>query len=128
MKLGWKAKGRKKEQGLNKEEADYQSEIDRRIHIGEILWRSEHGAVNFRLAAKTFYRPDWLVLNAAMELEVHEYKGGWFAQDNKSRTKIAAEIYPLRFIIVRQLTKEKGEDKEVWRARKAATPWIFEEV
>lgn len=128
MGLGWKAKGRKKEQGLNNLEAAYQAELDRRIFIGELLWRSEHGALNFRLADKCFYRPDFLVLNAEMELEVHEVKGGWFAADNKSRTKIASELYPLRFLIVRQPTKEKSEDKDVWRARKAAQPWIYGET
>lgn len=110
----WRAKGRKKEQGLNKLEQAYQDELDRRIAAGEYLWRSVHGAVNLRLADKCFYRPDYFVLNAAMELEVHEVKGGWFPSDNKARTKIAAEIYPFRFLLI---TRPRVKD-----------PWQYEEL
>ena len=56
---------------MNKTEAEYARMLDASMQAGQILfWRFE--AVKVRLADATFYTPDFLVLNAAGELELHE--------------------------------------------------------
>lgn len=52
-----------------------------------------HEPFNIRLAKGTYYKPDFLVVNAKGEIEVHEVKGFW-RDDAKVKIKVAAERVP----------------------------------
>jgi hypothetical protein len=74
------------------------------LRAGEIRgWKFE--AVKLRLADKTFYTPDFLVVLKDGSLEFHETKGFW-RDDARVKIKVAAELYPMfRFAA---LKKKKG--------------------
>lgn len=58
----------------------------------------------FKLADNTFYTPDFAVMLASSELQCHEVKGFW-TDDARVKIKVAADIYPIKFIAVK---KSKG--------------------
>ena len=68
---------------------------------GKILWYSFEG-ITLRLADRTTYTPDFVVMLANGELEMHEVKGFW-TDDAKVKVKVAAEKFPFRFIAVRMV-------------------------
>lgn len=73
---------------------------------GEIAeWWYE--AVTFKLAPDTRYTPDFLVQLADGTLECHECKG-FFEDHAKVKIKVAATMYPHRFVLVRKLAKTDG--------------------
>lgn len=89
---------------MNKTEAAYADHLTLLKHAGEIEW-FKFEAMKFRLADKTFYTPDFIVLLRDGFLEAHEVKGHW-EDDARVKIKVAASIYPLKFIAI---TKEKTE-------------------
>lgn len=88
---------------MNKTEKEYQSLLEKRKFTGEVAWYAFEG-IKFRLADGTFYTPDFPVMLADGTMEIHEVKGYW-KDDAKVKIKVAAELYPFRFIAV---YKEKG--------------------
>ncbi|MDA8485141.1 DUF1064 domain-containing protein [Pseudomonas resinovorans] len=105
----YQALGRLKAGAMNKTEAEYDRLLARRLAAGEILWYRFEG-VKLRLADKTFYTADFFVMNAANELEVHEVKGFW-TDDARVKTKVAADQYPFRFLGI-----TKGKRGAGWEA------------
>jgi hypothetical protein len=97
---------------MNKTEAQYVDEVLRpRLCANEILgWKFE--CVKLKLAKRTFYTPDFLVLTPE-QLEFHETKGFW-EEDARVKIKVAATLYPwARFLAVqRKGGVWKGEDIE----------------
>jgi hypothetical protein len=73
---------------------------------GQILWHKFDG-IKLRLADNTFYTPDFAVLAADGVMELHEVKGFW-QDDARAKIKIAAAIYPFRFIAVMAKPKREG--------------------
>jgi len=100
------ALGRLKTGAMNKTEAAYAGALELRRAAGEILWFKFEG-LKFRLADNTFYTPDFTVMLAGGALEAHEVKGYW-EDDARAKIKIAADMYPLRFIAVQVLPKSAG--------------------
>lgn len=100
------ALGRLKTGALNKTEQLYQTELERRKALGEVLWHRFEG-VKLRLADNTFLTIDFAVMVADGTLEMHEVKGYWH-DDAKAKTKIASSMYPFRFIAVRPEAKKRG--------------------
>ena len=94
------ALGRMKKGRMNKTEQDYARILELRKSAGEILW-FEFEPVKFRLADKTFYEPDFMVMLKTGEIEIHEVKGFWM-DDAKVKIKCAAEKFPFRFIAVQK--------------------------
>lgn len=94
---------------MNKTEARYQQEvIEPRLRSGE--YRSARfEAIKLRLADRTFYTPDFAVVNDATgEIELHEVKGYW-EEDARVKIKVAAHQYPeYRFIAIQH---QKGQWK-----------------
>ena len=43
------------------------------------------------------------MLLANGELEVHEVKGGFITDDGRVKVKVAAELFPARFLIVQKV-------------------------
>lgn len=98
-----KARVETNDRGMNKTEAAYAEELNVRLLAGEIAWyRFE--AVKLRLAKKTFYTPDFMVILADGEVQFHEVKGFW-RDDARVKIKVAAEQFPFTFVAVQ---KAKG--------------------
>lgn len=100
------ALGRLKTGQLNKTEARYAEHLKQRKRAGEVAWFKFEG-VKLRLADNTFLTPDFAVMLASGEMEMHEVKGFW-EDDARAKTKIAADMYPFRFIAVTAKTKKAG--------------------
>jgi len=76
---------------MNKTEHAYSQRLDLLKAAGQVV-RWEFEPLNFRLAPRTYYRPDFLVVTDEC-MEVHEVKGFW-EDDAKVKFKVAAEMYP----------------------------------
>lgn len=92
---------------MNKLEESYSKELERRRLAGEIhAWAFE--PMNFRLAHRCYYKPDFMVIMADGTVEFHEAKGH-FEEQSKVRTKVVAEKHPwFVFRLVRRLPKKQG--------------------
>ena len=85
---------------MNKTEKAYELHLKKMLNDGIILWY-KFEAIKFRLADRTYYTPDFLVLNGRNELEVHEVKGSpaIFLDDAKVKVKACADMYPMIFLV-----------------------------
>ena len=100
------ALGRLKAGTRNKLEAEYEQELKLRQAVGQVAWfRFEW--LKLRLADNTFYTPDFAVMLASGAMECHEAKGFW-TDDARAKIKIAADMYPFRFIAIKKLPKRDG--------------------
>ena len=100
------ALGRLKTGAMNKTEAAYEAHLALLQHAGEIQWRKFEG-MKLRLADNTFYTPDFAVMSADGVIECHEVKGFW-QDDARAKIKVAADLYPFRFLAVRVKPKKEG--------------------
>lgn len=98
------ALGRLKKGTMNKTEVEYAKILDVRKFAGEIEWYAFEG-ITFRLAANTRYTPDFVVMLAGGAMECHEVKGYWM-DDARAKIKIAADLFPFRFIALKKVKKE----------------------
>ncbi|RTM13912.1 MAG: DUF1064 domain-containing protein [Bradyrhizobiaceae bacterium] len=96
---------------MNKTEQAYSDYLQALQNVGEILWFKFEG-IKLRLADNTFLTADFFVLTKESFLEVHEVKGFWH-DDARAKTKIAAAMYPFRFISVKARAKKHGGGWEV---------------
>jgi hypothetical protein len=85
---------------MNKTEAAYDTHLWNLRHAGKIAWHKFEG-IKLRLADNTFLTIDFPVLTDAMMLEMREVKG-FMRDDAAVKLKVAASIYPFRFILVRK--------------------------
>ena len=85
---------------MNQTEARYAGYLDGMRHTGEVVaWAYE--AMKLRLADKTFYTPDFVVIRADGGIELHEVKGHW-EDDARVKIKVAATQHPwFRFLAVK---------------------------
>lgn len=105
-KTKMQALGRLKAGSLNKTEAAYQDHLEALRRAGRVAWFKFEG-VKLRLADNTFYTPDFAVMLANGEIEMHEVKGFW-QDDARAKIKIAADMYPFRFVAVKVQAKKDG--------------------
>ena len=105
------ALGRLKKGEMNKTEERYAGILDLRKMAGEVVhyWFE---SIKLRIGDNCFYEPDYLVLLASGELEVHEVKGGHITEDGLVKFKAAQTMYPFRF---RLMQWKEGE----WTERKS---------
>lgn len=103
--------GRLKAGAMNKTEQAYANQLEMRLRAGEIAWYRFEG-IKLRLADKTFYTPDFAVMQANGELELHEVKGFW-TDDARVKTKVAADQYPIRIIAVSARKASAGGGWEI---------------
>ncbi len=90
-----KARGIRKQPGqMNGLETRYSQVLEARKSSDVEWWAFE--AIKLRLAKKTFYTPDFLVMLKDGTLEVHEVKGFW-EDDARVKIKVAASLFPFRF-------------------------------
>jgi hypothetical protein len=100
------ALGRLKTGQRNKTELAYEQHLTRQQQAGEIAWFRFEG-VKLRLADNTFYTPDYAVMRSDGLMEMHEVKGIW-TDDARVKIKVAAEMYPFRFLAVKVRPKRDG--------------------
>ncbi|MBW8282499.1 MAG: DUF1064 domain-containing protein [Rhizobium sp.] len=100
------ALGRLKVGAMNKTEAAYSALLDGLCATGEVLWFKFEG-VKLRLADNTFYTPDFAVMLSSGVMEMHEVKGFW-QDDARVKIKVAADLYPFRFIAAVPQKKKDG--------------------
>lgn len=103
------ALGRMKAGKQNGTEKAYAAHLEGWKRSGGLLWYAFEG-VKVRLADNTFYTPDFAVMRSNGELEMHEVKGFW-TDDARVKIKVAASLYPFRFIAIRK-TKAGWETEE----------------
>lgn len=106
---GMLALGRLKAGAQNKTELAYEEFLKRLVQAGQVAWFKFEG-VKLRLADNTFYTPDYAVMLTNGQMEMHEVKGARaiFQDDAKVKVKVAAEIYPFRFLVAYPPTKKNG--------------------
>lgn len=94
------ALGRLKAGTMNKTERAYSDWLRRRLMTGEVAWYRYEG-IKVRLADNTFYTPDFAVMLASGEMQLHEVKGARsiFHDDARAKVKITAEMYPFAVIV-----------------------------
>lgn len=100
------ALGRLKAGAMNKTEQAYAADLELARAAGAVAWFKFEG-VKLRLADSTFYTPDFAVMLADGQLEMHEVKGFW-EDDARVKIKVAAELYPFRFVAVTARAKKHG--------------------
>lgn len=107
------ARGRKRPTpgSMNKTEEAYSVHLDFMLRRGEIEW-FQFEAIKLRLADKTFYTPDFLVMANDGTLEAHEVKGHW-EDDARVKIKVAAANFPFKFIAIKPKAKKNGGGWEV---------------
>jgi hypothetical protein len=92
---------------MNKTEAAYvASVLEPGKQSGAVLWYKFEG-VKLRLADNTFLTVDLFVMLADGTLEAHEIKGHW-QDDARAKIKIAADLYPFKFLAVQAVAKKRG--------------------
>jgi hypothetical protein len=100
--------GRGKHQAgsMNKLETRYAQHLELRRMVGEIRrWTFE--PMKLRIAVRTFYTPDFLVVLADGMLELHEVKGHW-EDDARVKIKAAARLFPeIQFVAITRPRKLK---------------------
>jgi hypothetical protein len=107
LKTLWKrsARGVRRIPGqMNKLEQAYAQELGKLQAAGLVAWFA-FDCLKLRLAEKTFYEPDFLVMLADGTLEIAEVKGHW-EDDARVKIKVAAALFPFRF---RAIRRERGE-------------------
>lgn len=105
------ALGRLKHGQMNKTETAYAAHLEELKRRGDILWY-EFESIKLRLADNTFYTPDFAVMRADGEIEMHEVKGFW-QDDARVKIKVSADKFPFRFIAIRAESKKNGGDWKV---------------
>ncbi len=100
MKAAFYALGRKprsQARQMNKTEAEWAGMLEARRIAGELLyWAYE--PIKLRLADSTHYTPDFLVVLAGGEMQLHEVKGAFVTDDARVKFKLAAEHFPARLV------------------------------
>ncbi len=106
-RLKMNARGVRRQPGvMNNLEADYALQLEARRLTGDVIAYA-FDALKLRLADNTFYTPDfWVMLNNG-EIEIHEVKGHW-EDDARVKIKVAAALFPFRFIAVTRPSKSIG--------------------
>ena len=76
---------------MNKTEAAYAEDLEMRRNLGLLAaWWFE--ALKFRLTDKTWYAPDFMVMQNDGALEIHEVKGH-VEDDAMVKIKVASEMF-----------------------------------
>lgn len=105
-KSGLFALGRLKTGERNKTEQAYENLLESMRIAGDVIWYKFEG-MKLRLADNTFYSPDFAVMLANGQIECHEVKGHW-QDDARVKIKVAADLYPFRFVAAKPKPKRDG--------------------
>lgn len=110
-RFDYRALGRLKTGQMNRTEAAYAAYLEGLKQGGEIVWYRFEG-LKLRLADNTFYTPDFFVMTHDGHLEAHEVKG-FMVDDANVKLKVAADLYPMVFKVIRKGKGGVWEIKEI---------------
>jgi hypothetical protein len=105
------ALGRLKTGAMNRTESAYASQLELMKRAGVVAWYRFEG-VKLRLADNTFLTVDFFVMLADGTMECHEVKG-YMQEDSNVKLKVAAEMYPFRFLLIRKVPRGAWDIKEI---------------
>lgn len=91
---------------MNKTETAYSEFLDNEKLAGRIL-RWDFEPEKLKLAAKTFYTPDFRIIRPDKTIEFHECKGFW-EDDARVKIKVAAVMHPYKFFSIKRQSKKQG--------------------
>lgn len=94
--------------GPNRTETAYGGYLELLKRQNVVSWYGFE-VITFKLAHDTRYTPDFSVCLSNGEIEFHEVKG-FFRDDAKVKIRVAAAMFPFRFMVVRKL--KRGWDVE----------------
>ena len=100
------ALGRLKSGVMNRTETAYSLLLERMKSSGEVVWWAFEG-MTFKLAEGSRYTPDFNVMLPSGVMEMHEVKGFW-QDDARVKIKVAASLFPMKFVAVKAIAKSKG--------------------
>ncbi len=100
------ARGRHTPGKMNSLESEYATQLEYQRLQGEIAWWRFEG-ITLKLADDCRLTPDFFVMLNNGELECRETKGHW-QEDAKIKMRVAASLYPFRFIAVHKIPKKDG--------------------
>lgn len=100
------ALGRMKLGERNKAESAYEQHLELLKRAGELSWYKFEG-IKLRLADNCFYTPDFILMKPDGHIECHEVKSIWLG-DAKVKIRMAAELYPFKFVAIYAKTKKEG--------------------
>lgn len=103
-RFDYRALGRLPRGTMNKTEALYAAKLELEKRTGLVVWYKFEG-LKLKLADKTYYTPDFVVLNHAHELELHEVKG-FMMDDANVKLKVSAAEFPFTFKVARYKRKQ----------------------
>lgn len=97
--------------GMNGTEKEYAWLLEQEKQMGTILdYKFE--PLKLRLADRTFYTPDFLVITSSLEVHLREVKGFW-EDDARVKIKVAAEQYP--YFTFQAFSKKAKRDGGGWK-------------
>ena len=89
---------------MNRYEREYSLLLDGLKAEGKVLWWA-FDAIKLRLAELTFYTPDFIIMLADGEIEIHDVKGGFIEDDAIVKVKVAATLFPFPFVVAQKKRK-----------------------
>lgn len=99
---------------MNRTEAAYGEYLLARMVDGDLVW-FEFSPMKFRLADRSWYTPDFIVMRPGGELEAHEVKGH-MEDDAAVKLRVFARLYPMfRLFLVRRA-------KHTWKITERSKP------
>jgi hypothetical protein len=108
MAFRFKSRGtlrsRRKPGERTKVEQKYELHLEARKQAGEVQWYW-YELCKFRLADRSYWTPDYMVLLADGTLEAHECKGRsgdgpWMEEDARLKARFAGETLPVPVVVV----------------------------
>jgi hypothetical protein len=108
--MGDGMKGFQRKQGMNQLEKRYAEYLDLRRSVGEIKWWG-YEIIKIKLAPNTYYTPDFMVLDADNNIEIHEVKGIW-RDDARVKFKVASTLFPAKFVAITWNSRSKCWEME----------------
>jgi hypothetical protein len=91
---------------MNKTETLYAQHLEELKQQGIVLWYKFEG-LTFKMAPRTTYTPDFVVMMNNNQIELHEVKGFWMGTA-RVKIKVAAEMFPFKFIAIKAKAKKDG--------------------
>lgn len=89
---------------MNKTEARRAMELEALKRSGQIAgWWYEK--LTLKLADDTRFTPDFMVLHNDGMIELQETKGGFIREDAHVKIKIAAAMFPFRFVMYKEMKR-----------------------
>lgn len=96
--------------GMNKTERAYAQHLLCRMLDGDVAW-FEFEAVKFRLADRSWYAPDFIVMRSDGMLELHEVKGA-MEDDAAVKLRLMPRLYSMFRLFIVRARKGGGWDLE----------------